>query len=612
MRTPRSKPLAGNRIPSGSSESNTGGMPRISRRGFLQGSAVAAFAATMPTAMLVTANAAPKQNSVAIFGGGPGGLSAALELAERGFQVDVYERHGNLGGKSRSEWIAGTGTGGRRDLPFESGPHVYMPWYQHWADTLRRIPVGPGQSAFDNLTSVDTMLTSLVSSMVVNPRPGAPLSAEQVTAFATGFISHFAERINQDTPALISKIAALTTSGLKRQFGQLEHITLEQYMGPMEPATFDLLAATVGATKVDPKTISARGGSKGCHWIFGYYLSRGLNVNNRGMPSLLSLPADEIVFEPLGRRLQELGVRIHLGQRVEAVHYGAGRITGATVTELASGARRSVDADWYVMAMPQDRLPGLLPDAVAAADPLLSADSLSRLGEQWLGGGQFYMRGDAPHGAPFGEAVLGPWQAVAIDYASLLPPGDFARRYGDGSIGQWVSIDLQTWDTPGPLTGLTARECSQEQLLDELLGLFRTTNTAWNQVTRNDFALHRPSPFLTFPAGGGRLSNDEPLWGPLVGTYANQPDAATQVENLMVGTSYVKTTMGIDCMDSACEGGRQAANAILDRSGYLGSRAFIDSQTNVGPGLAQLWEEDDRRYEAGLPNLFDAVRPYQG
>ena len=39
---------------------------------------------------------------IVVLGGGVGGLSAAQELAERGFQVTVYERRPDFGGKARS------------------------------------------------------------------------------------------------------------------------------------------------------------------------------------------------------------------------------------------------------------------------------------------------------------------------------------------------------------------------------------------------------------------------------------------------------------------------------------------------------------------------------
>ena len=47
---------------------------------------------------------------VAVLGGGVGGLSAAHELAERGFDVTVYERRDEFGGKARSMDVPGTAT----------------------------------------------------------------------------------------------------------------------------------------------------------------------------------------------------------------------------------------------------------------------------------------------------------------------------------------------------------------------------------------------------------------------------------------------------------------------------------------------------------------------
>ncbi|MBD2834424.1 FAD-dependent oxidoreductase [Streptomyces pratensis] len=57
---------------------------------------------------------------VAVLGGGVAGLTAAMELAERGFEVTVVEPTG-WGGKARSAWVPGTGRGGRLDLPSEHG-----------------------------------------------------------------------------------------------------------------------------------------------------------------------------------------------------------------------------------------------------------------------------------------------------------------------------------------------------------------------------------------------------------------------------------------------------------------------------------------------------------
>lgn len=44
-------------------------------------------------------------------------MSAAHELAERGFHVTVFEARNTQGGKARSCFVPNTGTDGRRDLP---------------------------------------------------------------------------------------------------------------------------------------------------------------------------------------------------------------------------------------------------------------------------------------------------------------------------------------------------------------------------------------------------------------------------------------------------------------------------------------------------------------
>ena len=88
---------------------------------------------------------------VVILGGGVGGMSAAHELIVRGFEVEVHEPKGVPGGKARSIYVTGTGTGGRPDLPGEHGFRFFPGFYKHLPDTMKRIPFeGKANGVYDN------------------------------------------------------------------------------------------------------------------------------------------------------------------------------------------------------------------------------------------------------------------------------------------------------------------------------------------------------------------------------------------------------------------------------------------------------------------------------
>src|SRR5215510_12166103 len=91
---------------------------------------------------------------VIILGGGIAGLSAAHELIERNFDVDVHELLPIPGGKARSFSVPGSGKDGRKDLPGEHGFRFFPRFYRHITDTMARIPYGPTGNVANSL--VDT------------------------------------------------------------------------------------------------------------------------------------------------------------------------------------------------------------------------------------------------------------------------------------------------------------------------------------------------------------------------------------------------------------------------------------------------------------------------
>src|SRR5579864_6193674 len=97
---------------------------------------------------------------VVVLGGGVGGLSAAQELAERGFEVAVYERRPDFGGKARSIPVPNSATSGRKPLPGEHGFRFFPAFYKHLPDTMKRIPYGGNSTVANNLVHATRILVA--------------------------------------------------------------------------------------------------------------------------------------------------------------------------------------------------------------------------------------------------------------------------------------------------------------------------------------------------------------------------------------------------------------------------------------------------------------------
>src|ERR671915_1715277 len=89
-----------------------------------------------------------------VLGGGVAGMSAAHELAGRGFEVVVFEARAAAGGKARSFPFPGSASQRRPPLPGEHDFRFFPGFYRHLPDTMRRIPYASGGgNVFDHLVT---------------------------------------------------------------------------------------------------------------------------------------------------------------------------------------------------------------------------------------------------------------------------------------------------------------------------------------------------------------------------------------------------------------------------------------------------------------------------
>ncbi|WP_068280034.1 hydroxysqualene dehydroxylase [Aldersonia kunmingensis] len=587
----------------------------VMRAAIVGGAAVAATTALPGTAG--TASAAPKPlrqqpilpkpgRSVAIFGGGMAGLSAAHELAERGYAVTVYEPS-FLGGKARSMDVPNTAAGGRKNLPGEHGFRFFPGCYQHVPDTMSRIPFpGNPQGVLTNLRAVDSSVVGIKGS----PAIAAPFSVagisqitpetiEKALITAVGFIPQLPPL---EMAFFVKMMMMWFTSSEERRFGQWEYMTWENALkaeGKSQAYRDYLVNALTRITvAAKPHVSSARTiATIGEALVLA---ATGIVPEYKGgADRILNRPTNEAWIDPWVAYLRSRGVQFIMGQRAVRLNVEGGRISSVTMAD-GSGARSTVHSDYYVASMPVDKAQPLITDEVMNADPHLAG--IHKLYADWMVGIQFYMTRQS--GLPEGHiACMGsPWAITGLRQAPMWA-NNFQATYGDGTVVECLSIDVSDWDTPGILFGKPAKQCTKEEVRQEVWAQAKMwLNTGRNWLRDEDIHSWHLDPGLTW--SGGTTHNETPLLVNTVGSWDWRPNATTAIPNLFIGGDHVRTHIDLPTMEAANESGRAAANGIMNAAGDPGGRAAIFPLVNL-PIFDAAKKIDADRFRAGQPHLLD-------
>jgi uncharacterized protein with NAD-binding domain and iron-sulfur cluster len=588
----------------------------MDRREFVRGAGALAAAGVISTSIPARALAGVARSkagrSVAVFGGGPAGMTVAHELAERGFRVELYERHAVLGGKVRSVRQAGTGVGGRPDVPLNSGGHFFSMLYPNVGDTLARIPSERG-TVLDHLTTGRDGMSVLlgwgggalpipVPSRARFPKPVTP---QMIVQLLLGAPKAARMLTLQDEAVLGSKLLALVASGPKRQWGELEHLWITDYLRP------DRLSA--GGRKVAELDgqIDRYFNARVMQRVLDAAVDGVLGATGSGISELLCMldgPETEVWFDPWARYLRGLGVRFRMRQTLAGLKC-RGRIVAASVVDHR-GRRRRVEADHYVVAAPCERVSPLLNRGLLAADP--SLEGIGRLRNYGGIALQLLLKRKVPELGTLFATLDAPWQVISEVLTSQWTTD--LSRCGDGTAVELVAVqvaDDSAFRRPGMLYGKPANECTKTELINEILAQWRRYLPGGGEIFA-DANIHSWQVTGRRVAATARgLATDEPLFAASPGCWQDQPEQATAIPNLFLAGSYTRTSTIACNMDGANESGKLAANAVLEASGV--SVAPIKLGTvPTPPALQALRAEDDVNYALGLPNVFDVVAPGPG
>ncbi len=273
---------------------------------------------------------------VAIFGAGVAGLSAAIELVDRGYEVELYEKRKVLGGKV-SVWKDQDGDS------VESGLHIVFGGYEQLQAYLDH--VGAGNNYLWKEHSLIYAEPEGKQSYFKKANLPSPW-AEVVGGLQASFLSMW------DKISLIKGLYP-ALAGNEEYFRSQDHMTYSEWhrlRGASENSLQKLWRAIALAMNfIEPNVISARP----MITIFKYF---GTDYEATKFAFFRENPGDSMI-EPMRQYIQSKGGRIFIDARLSRFELNE----DGTIRKALLNDGHEVEADAYISALPVHNLKKVLP-----------------------------------------------------------------------------------------------------------------------------------------------------------------------------------------------------------------------------------------------------------
>lgn len=516
---------------------------------------------------------------VVILGGGISGLSAAHELIERGFEVEVFERKHIAGGKARS--IAATGpshspgpthprvghASALPPLPGEHGFRFFPGFYRHIVHTMGRIPFGGGSVA-DNLVDATELKVASYDRPTFTLPARFPRSADDLKIEVFAALAVLSGQVGvalDDGLFFASKMWQFLTSCEERRLVEYERINWWDFI---EADARSAAYRKYFGNGITRSLVAAKARRASTKTIGDIFMQIAFDILLPGVSAdrLLNGPTNDVWIDPWLAYLRQRGVAYHMGAEVRAIRCERGRVKSVTVA--IGRSVREVSADYFIGALPVERMAELVDPDLVQHDPSLA--NLHALTEyvEWMNGIQFFLNEDVPMAHGHVIYVDSPWALTSVSQAQFWKAFDLAR-YGDGSVKGVLSVDISDWDVNGG-NGKQAQYCSREEIALETWAQLKRSLNVGGEVLRDE---HLHSWFLD-PGIEDRdldadestprlVTNAEPLLVNYVDTWRLRPEAVTRIPNFFLAADYVRTFTDLATMEAANEASRRAVNGIL-------------------------------------------------
>lgn len=544
------------------------------------------------------------QKKVVILGGGVAGLSAAHELIERGFAVEVYEAKKIPGGKARSIPVPNTGSmgpnGPRKPLPGEHGFRFFPRFYKHIVDTMARIPYGKDKTVADNLVDTTRVEMARYGQRPIVFPSRSPRTFSDVQEILNEFPTIFGPDFGvspEEIAFFATKVWQIVTSCEERRLAEYEKEDWWEFVGADQRSPAYQKIFGHGITR---SLVAAKAHLASTKTIGDIFVQLLFDLVEPGPSSdrVLNAPTNDAWINPWIAYLTQQGVQYHLEAKVLGIHCANGQIQGATIEQ--AGQTFTVQGEYYIAAVPVERMAELITNSIKAADPGLGIlQQLSEGGVSWMNGIQLYLTEDVPLSHGHAIYIDSPWALTSISQRQFWPGVDF-NQYADGRIKGIISVDISEWDEKG-LNGKTAKDCTREEVKNEVWAqLKKSINIHGQEILKDEYLDHwflDPAIYLVEGEGD---TNEEPLLVNLINTWAKRPEAVTKIPNLFLASDYVRTYTDLATMEGANEAARRAVNGII-------------AATNTDVPQCKLWKLHEQeifepwrvidriRFDQGLP-----------
>lgn len=485
---------------------------------------------------------------VCIIGGGIGGLSAALELAERNYEVTIKEAESYLGGRlhTRQETRAG------ENFAVEHGLHMWFFQYYNFQNILERL--GVWETKFRDFKEVYFEFKPPLKPEVIRSEGPYPLNLIKLLA---------------DSPNL----NLLTAAGVLGAIGdvvfynhflnnkRLDNLTFEEWMDRgFVNKTFRnvVLRPAASVTLNDPQKVSA---AEMVMFQHLYFLGHPRAFHRK----VTTTDHESAVIRPWAERIKALGGKIELSTRIDGLVLAEGRVAGVR----ANGAVESYDE--VILALDVPGLKAVVNGSSAdSASNALLAGLQQRVNKLKVAPQYSVLRVwfDKPVDAdrPFTKSVVESSEFKPINLLAIMSmleeqSADWARRTG-GSI-----VEYHLYNTP-EFSGLSPEEIWSRIESDALTLVPELKAQGAKPV---DFSLGQFENFTSYEVGQATI---RPLsdFGRQLG-----------LPNLAFCGDCISTTYPSALMERAVSTGREAANLVCQSDRVKG--ASLEVASSNGPGI---------------------------